>query len=783
MEKIFRIISSIMIILSVIFIMMLVFFRVAFPPSTIKTMIESYAKNELDREVSFDEISFRIIGADLHNFALSETGGFGNGTFLKTKRLSFKARLIPLLKKEIYIYRIETEELYAEIIKKDGKYNVFGYKGFLPLIDAEKNKSRKVNFAVSDIRVRKSQIQFFNGDDNSICTVSDISCFVRNLQLMSRFETKLKFDFLYRKGMKEISIPFEGSLFINLKNMNIFQAYAELKPLNFRYNGTQFFLEARASNFIDPEINISAEADVFTNETLKDFISSKSVYKFNKVKLYTDFRADLREKVLFFDKANLSSGKSMAKSQGYFYYGKDKKDFDFEQIMSFDIEEILNSFEKHSEKIVYGGTFNAKAKLIPEKMTVDARSDDLMIDLKTAGILFDGFSGRSVFDVNFPSGEINFLNLDFFLYNSTITASGTYKYKQQKDYVFSGKAIIDAKNASAPFNKYAKDFFQEGSSEAAFKINNDGAKGIVLFKDINLKKFSAFSFSDLRGQLEFNSFDNITISSLTGMLNGEKFTLSSSYSKELQNINLSVNAKAVKFYLPDFPDIYIDAPSNIMPAAANNDIPYILNLDMTARAETAELPHMSCGPVNIKIGLKEITKGYDRIKGSLSFNSGKVMIDDLEKLINKNSFTKTAFHALGITYKTAKEMNVKIFDENTKSKEETAVGLKFSSSAARAEFVPGFVNLKNFKLASSGSSINMTGDIDLQTKALNMRISADPLFGNTIIIKVDGTIDEPKTSGNQPQNVFITAADALLNEGSVLYDAANYSNKEETSGN
>ena len=45
-----------------------------------------YAKNNLHREMSFDKLSFNLIGVTLENFALSESSTFQEGTFVKADK-------------------------------------------------------------------------------------------------------------------------------------------------------------------------------------------------------------------------------------------------------------------------------------------------------------------------------------------------------------------------------------------------------------------------------------------------------------------------------------------------------------------------------------------------------------------------------------------------------------------------------------------------------------------------------------------------------------------------
>ena len=87
-------------------------------------MAQNYVSQKLQREFTFDSISFTWIGFTLTNVALSEEHTFQDGTFIKAKKLTAHVAVKPLLQKRIEISTIEAEGLEANIVaKKDGSYN------------------------------------------------------------------------------------------------------------------------------------------------------------------------------------------------------------------------------------------------------------------------------------------------------------------------------------------------------------------------------------------------------------------------------------------------------------------------------------------------------------------------------------------------------------------------------------------------------------------------------------------------------------------------------------
>ncbi|MBD9149591.1 MAG: AsmA family protein [Spirochaetia bacterium] len=117
MKKLFKLLVKIAVVCVILLAAGLVALRIMFPPEKLKTMAVDYAKNNLQREISFDKISFNVIGVTLDNFALSENTSFQNGTFVKADKLVVKLALMPLLKKRVEIATVLVDGLDVNVIK------------------------------------------------------------------------------------------------------------------------------------------------------------------------------------------------------------------------------------------------------------------------------------------------------------------------------------------------------------------------------------------------------------------------------------------------------------------------------------------------------------------------------------------------------------------------------------------------------------------------------------------------------------------------------------------
>ena len=124
MKKLLKLCFKIALVLVILGVGAVVALRMMFPPEKLKAMALEYAKNDLQREISFDGISLNLVGVTLDNFAISENTTFKNGTFAKADKLVVKIALKPLFKKRVEIATVQLDGLDVNVIKnKNGSFN------------------------------------------------------------------------------------------------------------------------------------------------------------------------------------------------------------------------------------------------------------------------------------------------------------------------------------------------------------------------------------------------------------------------------------------------------------------------------------------------------------------------------------------------------------------------------------------------------------------------------------------------------------------------------------
>ncbi|MGB2579330.1 outer membrane biogenesis protein [Elusimicrobium simillimum] len=137
MKKLIKVLIILFIVLLVLLLGAAFALRQIFNADKVREIVVDYAKTNYNREVRFDDVSFRLIGVELSNFAVSEKATFKDGTFAEAKSLVVKIALAPLFKKQIEVSTVGLEGFTANIIKdKNGVFN------FADLIPAENEAPR-----------------------------------------------------------------------------------------------------------------------------------------------------------------------------------------------------------------------------------------------------------------------------------------------------------------------------------------------------------------------------------------------------------------------------------------------------------------------------------------------------------------------------------------------------------------------------------------------------------------------------------------------------------------
>ncbi|MCQ2410664.1 MAG: AsmA family protein [Elusimicrobiaceae bacterium] len=303
MKKFVRILVKLALVAVLLGAIGLVALRLMFPPEKIKKMTLDYAHNTLHRELSFDSVSFNLIGITLTNVALSENSSFEQGTFIKADKVQAKAALWPLLKKRVEISTLRVDGLDVNLIKN--KDNSFNFDTLLSSNPAEETtaatsakSSAGLSFAITAKHVRATDCDFYYQDLQTgfKTSVEDLNIQLNDFDTNAPFPAKISFTSQTRDGNElSVSVPANVSLEVFLAGLNLPQAYVKIFQASATYKKVALALQGEVKDFENPSVAISGSITGVDHTAFADFLPDLPAFKLPQINVSLRAQADLQK--------------------------------------------------------------------------------------------------------------------------------------------------------------------------------------------------------------------------------------------------------------------------------------------------------------------------------------------------------------------------------------------------------------------------------------------------------------------------------------------------------
>lgn len=666
MKKLFKLLVKIAVVCVILLAAGLVALRIMFPPEKLKTMAVDYAKNNLQREISFDKISFNVIGVTLDNFALSENTSFQNGTFVKADKLVVKLALMPLLKKRVEIATVLVDGLDVNVIKnKNGSFN---FDTLIPASDSaaasadnNKNDSSGLSFVLLADRIVLNNCNFTYKDlqTGMDASVNKLQVEIREFDLDSPFDIKIKFTTEYSAAGLNMTVPVSISLRTFLANLNLPEAYVTVNDISATYKTVKLQLKGGIKNFEAPQADLSGTLSGISNTT---------------------------------------------------------------------VAEILPDLPQFSLPVIH--------------MAVKAAAD---LEKSTAVI---------------SQAKLSVMDSAFSLSGTAGWAGAAPTYSVQADLSTNLGQIVQMTDTVA-------DFQPGGLITGAFKATdkNDGQdiSGQIILKNVSAM-YAPFTVKDLNGTVKIVSINDIACPSLTGLLNGEKFSSSFSYKNIKDVLNIVFNAELDKFTLKEFPSYATAETENDTATSSGNKTAgpeLLMNIKSNIKVGPISVPYFRADGFTLNANLTGVSETMKKANGQVFFVLQPGAITDIDSFVKGNKYVKILLLPITLVRNVAGKLNVDIFPAEANAQKGE---ITFTNGEGIYTFTSGVMKVDKTTFASKLTNINGSGNINFHTQALDMKVSATVLTSQTpVVIKIGGTMDNP--SGK---------LDVLNTVGSVLGGILNY---------
>lgn len=281
MKKLLKLLLKTALVLAVLGVAALVALRIMFPPEKIKSIALDYAKNTLHREITFDGLSFNLIGVTLDNFAMSEAETFQAGTFVKADKLSVKVALAPLLKKRVEIAAVIVDGLDVNVIKqKDGSFN---FDSLIPAADEtqpaesaqtkEDSPSAAFTLLADKITVTDCNFSYKDLQTGMTAGLEHLNVEINGFDLSEPFDANISFttEFQQYNG-PAVSVPVRIALRVFLANLDLKNAYVTVNNISANYKTVKFALKGGVKDFTAPSAEFSGTLSGINNQIFADFL-------------------------------------------------------------------------------------------------------------------------------------------------------------------------------------------------------------------------------------------------------------------------------------------------------------------------------------------------------------------------------------------------------------------------------------------------------------------------------------------------------------------------------
>ncbi|WP_428061446.1 AsmA family protein [Candidatus Avelusimicrobium stercoris] len=470
MKKLFKLLVKIAVVCVILLAAGLIALRIMFPPEKLKAMAVDYAKTNLQREISFDKISFNVIGVTLDNFALSENTTFQNGTFVKADKLVVKLALMPLLKKRVEISTVSVDGLDVNVIKnKDGSFN---FDTLIPASDgadtpaetAQEDNSGLAFVLLADrIVLNNCNFTYKDLQTGMDASVNKLQVEIREFDLDSPFDVKIKFTTEYSAARLNMTVPVSISLRTFLANLNMPEAYVTVNDISASYKTVKLQLKGGVKNFEAPQAELTGTLSGISNATVAEILPDLPHFSLPVINMAVKASADLEKSTAVISLIKLSVMDSALSASGVAGWASATPTYSVKADLSTDLGQIVQMTDTVAD-FQPGGLITGSFKATDKN---DGQDVSGQVTLKNVSAMYAPFTVKdlngtvkiaSINDISCPS-LTGLLNGEKF--------ASSFSYKNIKDVmniVFN--AELD-KFTLKEFPSYASDETEEGETASA----------------------------------------------------------------------------------------------------------------------------------------------------------------------------------------------------------------------------------------------------------------------------------------------------------------------------
>ncbi len=342
--------------------------------------------SSLNREVRLEKLSASLLGVKVNGFALSEAGGFKEGTFVGVERLRLRISWWHLLHKHIKIRSLAVNGVYVQIIKNaDGSFN---FDSLSPSSSAQQEEegTSSFPFRVTAQRVSLRNVNFAYSQLPELSLLVHKAAFLAHGVGTDRlFEIRLNAMAEYRANGVSSFFPVGLQANMHLAEMDLKNAYATLSALSVRSGTAALTLQGSARDFERPQVELTADARRVSSGALAAFAPDLPAFLIPQMRLAAALFLDLPAKKADVSSFGLTLPGAQVSGGGTLDYANAPQ-YNAHGVFALNLAELASVAPELTDPYALLGAVNGTADVSNARLAADVTLKDVGAFVPYAGI-------------------------------------------------------------------------------------------------------------------------------------------------------------------------------------------------------------------------------------------------------------------------------------------------------------------------------------------------------------------------------------------------------------
>ncbi|MBP5403594.1 MAG: AsmA family protein [Elusimicrobiaceae bacterium] len=321
MKKIIKIITKIFIVAVLLLILVDLEIHLVARTKWFNDRIEDALKGALGREIILGPMQANLSGISISGIQIAEKGGFEKGVFIEANRLRVRVSLRHLLYGHLKINSVRLAGATARLITYADGTNNWADLIASDTIREGGEPSKEVPLTVTARRIRFENLRLIYVDEETPRTfdVSGLTLNIKRFNLDEEFAVSLVARFSHKEATFERTVPFTLKARINLKGLDLSQAYADVQQLKAFYQKSTITLSGRVENFENPQADLKIILRNFESAMLPNGADIPP-FQLSRAEGAVKISTDLDKQKITVSSAKLQASGIEVQAQGYLNY-------------------------------------------------------------------------------------------------------------------------------------------------------------------------------------------------------------------------------------------------------------------------------------------------------------------------------------------------------------------------------------------------------------------------------------------------------------------------------